>query len=146
MVHRKALLAPVAGGSLIAVLLAGACGKPTAAPEPVELPTITTGSTTPPASVPAVASISVRAVATTPPPTAEATTEPPPPPPPVEVQPVPPPAPPAPPPTTTEPAFDEVAIEGFPCDERGATAVDPAGRALTCEPGRRDRLRWTRVR
>ncbi|MBY8848078.1 hypothetical protein K7G98_05175 [Saccharothrix sp. MB29] len=42
--------------------------------------------------------------------------------------------------------FDEVAIEGFPCEERGATAVDPAGRALVCEPGRRQRLRWERAR
>ncbi|MDU0291849.1 hypothetical protein [Saccharothrix longispora] len=146
MVHRKAPVAVVGGSCLLALLLTGACGKPTAVPEPVEVPTVATSSPTAPPSVPAVASISVRPVTTTPPPpTVRATTEAPPPPP-VDVPPPPAPEPTAVAPTTTEPGFDEVAIEGFPCEERGATAVDPAGRALVCEPGRRQRLRWERAR
>ncbi|WP_461123478.1 hypothetical protein [Saccharothrix stipae] len=137
-------MAPVAaGGGLLVLLLTGACAKPSASPEPVVLPTIS--STAPVTSIPAVANISVRPAATTPPPpppTVAETTEPPPPPPPppVQVQPQP-----TVKPTTTPPRFDEVAIEGFPCDEEGATAVDPAGRKLVCEKTRRGRLVWNRA-
>lgn len=138
-------MAPVAaGGGLFLLLLTGACAKPSAGPEPVVLPTIS--SSAPVTSIPAVAEISVRPVATTPPPTTvAATTEPPPPPPPpppVQVQP---PPPPTVAPTTTPPRFDEVALEGFPCEEEGATAVDPTGRELVCEPTRRNRLTWKRA-
>ncbi|WP_148088904.1 hypothetical protein [Saccharothrix texasensis] len=146
MVHPKAFVAPVAAsGGLLLLLLTGACARPSASPEPVVLPTVS--SSAPVTSIPAVANISVRPAVTTttppppPPPTVDATTEPPPPPP-VDVQP--------PPrqttePTTTPPRFDQVALEGFPCDEEGATAVDPAGRRLVCEPTRRGRLVWDRV-
>ncbi|XVS64250.1 hypothetical protein ACQPYE_39420 [Actinosynnema sp. CA-299493] len=145
MVHPKAFVAPVAAsGGLLLLLLTGACAKPSASPEPVVLPTVS--SSAPVTSVPAVANISVLPAATTttpppPPPTVAATTEPPPPPP-AEVQP--------PPrqtaePTTTPPRFDQVALEGFPCDEEGATAVDPTGRALVCEKTRRGRLAWDRA-
>ncbi|ROP39556.1 hypothetical protein EDD40_4945 [Saccharothrix texasensis] len=139
-------MAPVAAsGGLLLLLLTGACARPSASPEPVVLPTVS--SSAPVTSIPAVANISVRPAVTTttppppPPPTVDATTEPPPPPP-VDVQP--------PPrqttePTTTPPRFDQVALEGFPCDEEGATAVDPAGRRLVCEPTRRGRLVWDRV-
>jgi hypothetical protein len=138
-------VAPVAAsGGLLALLLTGACAKPSASPEPVPLPTVT--SSAPVTSIPAVANISVRPAATTttppPPPTVAGTTEPPPPPPPVQVQPEP--QPPA-ETTTTPPRYDEVALEGFPCDEKGATAVDPAGRKLVCEPTRRGRLIWSRA-
>ncbi|QQQ76245.1 hypothetical protein IOD16_35365 [Saccharothrix sp. 6-C] len=145
MVHPKAFVAPVAAsGGLLLLLLTGACARPSASPEPVVLPTVS--SSAPVTSIPAVANISVRPAVTTttpppPPPTVDETTEPPPPPP-VDVQP--------PPrqttePTTTPPRFDQVALEGFPCDEEGATAVDPAGRRLVCEPTRRGRLVWDRV-
>ncbi|MER5261228.1 hypothetical protein ABTZ99_03955 [Actinosynnema sp. NPDC002837] len=145
MVHPKAFVAPVAAsGGLLLLLLTGACAKPSASPEPVLLPTAS--SSAPVTSIPAVANISVRPAATTttpppppPPPTVAATTAPPPP---VQVQP---PARPTAEPTTTPPRFDQVALEGFPCDEEGATAVDPAGRALVCEPNRRGRLVWDRV-
>ncbi|MEV8441527.1 hypothetical protein AB0425_29450 [Actinosynnema sp. NPDC051121] len=146
MVHRKAFVAPVAAsGGLLALLLTGACAKPSASPEPVLLPTVS--SSAPVTSIPAVANISVRPAATTttpppPPPTVADTTEPPPAAPPVQVQPEP--QPPA-EPTKTPPRFDEVALEGFPCDEQGATAVDPAGRKLVCEPTRRGRLVWERT-
>ncbi|MFD1148246.1 hypothetical protein [Saccharothrix hoggarensis] len=147
MVHPKASVAPVAAsGGLLVLLLVGACGKPAASPEPVVLPTISSSSA-PVTSIPAVAQISVRPVTTTttPEPTTVAgTTEPPPPPPPpVQVQPQP-----APPPavtTTTPPKFDQVAIEGFPCTEEGATAIDPTGRDLVCERTRRNRLAWERA-
>ncbi|NUS63259.1 MAG: hypothetical protein HOQ46_06365 [Saccharothrix sp.] len=139
-------MAPVAAsGGLLALLLTGACAKPSASPEPVLLPTVS--SSAPVTSIPAVANISVRPAATTttpppPPPTVADTTEPPPAAPPVQVQPEP--QPPA-EPTKTPPRFDEVALEGFPCDEQGATAVDPAGRKLVCEPTRRGRLVWERT-
>ena len=139
-------MAPVAAsGGLLLLLLTGACAKPSASPEPVVLPTIS--SSAPVTSIPAVANISVQPATTTttppPPPTTVAgTTEPPPPPPPpVQVQPQPQP----PVQTTTPPRFDEVAIEGFPCEEKGATAVDPAGRKLVCEQTRRGRLVWDRA-
>jgi outer membrane biosynthesis protein TonB len=145
VVHPKAFVAPVAAsGGLLLLLLTGACAKPSASPEPVLLPTAS--SSAPVTSIPAVANISVRPAATTttppppPPPTVAATTEPPPPP--VQVQP---PARPTAEPTTTPPRFDQVALEGFPCEEKGATAVDPAGRELVCEPNRRGRLVWDRV-
>ncbi|TQM82176.1 hypothetical protein FHX81_4573 [Saccharothrix saharensis] len=129
---------------MLLLLLTGACAKPSASPEPVVLPT--TSSSAPVTSIPAVAEISVRPTTTTttppPPPTVAGTTEPPPPPPPPQVQPQP--APPA-ESTTTPPRFDEVALEGFPCEEEGATAVDPAGRDLVCEKTRRGRLVWDRV-
>ncbi|WP_146173851.1 hypothetical protein [Saccharothrix carnea] len=145
MVHRKAFVAPVAAsGGLLLLLLTGACAKPSASPEPVVLPTIS--SSAPVTSIPAVANISVQpgTTTTTPPPptTVAATTEPPPPPPPVQVQPQP--EPPA-EPTTTPPRFDQVALEGFPCDEEGATAVDPTGRDLVCERTRRGRLVWDKA-
>lgn len=144
MVHRKAFAAPVAAsGGLFLLLFTGACAKPSASPEPVVLPTMS--SSAPVTSIPAVANISVRPAATTttppPPPTVAATTEPSPPPP-VQVQP--PPKPTA-EPTTTPPRFDQVALEGFPCDEEGATAVDPAGRDLVCERTRRGRLVWDKA-
>jgi hypothetical protein len=138
-------VAPVAAsGGLLALLLTGACAKPSASPEPVLLPTVS--SSAPVTSIPAVANISVRpaATTTTPPPTVAGTTEPPPPPPPPPVQVQPEPQPPA-RPTTTPPRYDEVALEGFPCDEEGATAIDPAGRKLVCEPTRRGRLAWDRA-
>ncbi len=138
-------MAPVAAsGGLLALLLAGACGKPSATPEPVVIPT-TSSSSAPVTSIPAVANISVRPAATTPPPTTvTTTTEPPPPPPPVQVQPLPQPKPTV-KPTTEPPEWDEVALEGFPCEEQGDTAIDPAGRPLVCEPTRRGRLAWNRV-
>ncbi|MFC6091394.1 hypothetical protein [Saccharothrix lopnurensis] len=144
MVHRKALTAPAAATGALALLLTGACGKPTAAPEPVVVPT--TASSAPATSVPAVASISVRPRVTTPPTTVAATTEPPPPPPPAPapIQPAPPPEPTT-VPTTAPPELDEVAFEGFPCDERGAAAVDPTGKPLVCQHGRRGWLRWERA-
>jgi hypothetical protein len=137
-------VAPVAAsGGLLVMLLAGACARPTAAPEPVVVPTIS--SSAPVTSIPAVASISVRAAETTtlPPTVAETTEPPPPPPPPAQVQP---PVQPEPTvqPTRTEPEWDEVALEGFPCAEEDAQAIDPAGRQLTCEPTRRGRLIWQR--
>ena len=139
-------MAPVAAsGGLLLLLLTGACAKPSASPEPVVLPTISS-SVAPVTSIPAVANISVQPPTTTttppPPPTVAATTEPPPPPPPVQVQP---PAEPTTKPTTPPPAFDEVALEGFPCEEEGAQAVDPAGRDLVCERTRRGRLIWDRT-
>ncbi|ONI82332.1 hypothetical protein ALI22I_40170 [Saccharothrix sp. ALI-22-I] len=135
-------MAPVAAsGGLFLLLLVGACGKPSASPEPVVLPT--TSSSAPVTSIPAVANISVRPVATTPPPppppVAE-TTEPPPPPP-VQAQPLPAPKPTFEPPPP-QPRWDEVALEGFPCDQEGDTAVDPTGRELVCTPTRRGRLAW----
>ncbi|MFC5056932.1 hypothetical protein [Saccharothrix xinjiangensis] len=148
MVHRRALTAPAAATGALALLLTGACGKPTAAPEPVVVPT-TTSSSAPVTSVPAVADISVPPTTTTPTTTVAATTEPPPPPPPpppaAPVQPEPRPEPTT-APTTEPPGLDEVAFEGFPCEERGATAVDPTGRALVCDQGRRGWLRWERAR
>ncbi|MFI9006949.1 hypothetical protein ACIGNX_06935 [Actinosynnema sp. NPDC053489] len=146
MVPRKAFAAPVAAsGGLLLLLLSSACAKPSASPEPVVLPTIS--SSAPVTSVPAVANISVQPAPTTtttppPPPTVADTTEPPPPAPP-------PAAPPQPQPpvetTTTPPRFDEVALEGFPCEQQGAKAVDPAGRDLVCERTRRGRLVWDRA-
>lgn len=129
-------------GGLLALLLTGACAKPSPNPEPVLLPTVS--STAPVTSIPAVANITVRPAPTTPPPppTVAETTEPPPPPP-VQVPPEPEPRPTT-VPTTTPPRFDEVALEGFPCEEQGATAVDPAGRKLVCTPTRRGRLVWGR--
>ncbi|WP_367134255.1 hypothetical protein [Saccharothrix sp. HUAS TT1] len=145
MVHRKAFAVPVAAsGGLFLLLLTGACAKPSASPEPVVLPT--TSSSAPVTSIPAVANIFVQPVATTPPPpppTVAATTEPPPPPPPPPAQVEPEPEPTA-APTTTPPRFDEVALEGFPCQEEGARAIDPAGRDLVCTPTRRGRLTWKR--
>ncbi|MCE6995701.1 hypothetical protein LZG04_12940 [Saccharothrix sp. S26] len=146
MVHRKAFVAPVAAsGGLLALLLTGACAKPSASPEPVLLPTVS--SSAPVTSIPAVANISVLPAATTttppPPPTVADTTEPPPPPPPPPAPVQPQPQPPV--QTTTPPRFDEVALEGFPCETEGATAVDPAGRALVCEKTRRGRLVWDRA-
>jgi type IV secretory pathway VirB10-like protein len=147
VVHRKAFAAPVAvSGGLLLLLLTGACAKPSASPEPVVLPTVS--SSVPVTSIPVIANISVLPAATTttppppPPTTVAATTEPPPPPPPAQVEP--PPRPTA-EPTTTPPRFDQVALEGFPCDEEGATAVDPAGRPLLCEKTRRGRLAWDRA-
>lgn len=125
----------------LAVLLGACGGKPQAAPTPVSIPSISTSRT--PASLPAIASISVRPTTTTVAPV-EVTTEPPPPPPPpaeeppVQTQPAPPPVEP------TEPDELEVALHGFPCHDEGATAVDPAGRPLVCEKGRRGRLSWGR--
>ncbi|WP_447004777.1 hypothetical protein ACRAKI_35235 [Saccharothrix isguenensis] len=147
MVHRKAFVAPVAvSGGLLLLLLTGACGKPSANPEPVVIPTTSSSASATPTSIPAVADISVRPTTTTTalPPTVDATTEPPPPPPPPPVQVQPPPEPPAEPPTTTRPRYDEVALQGFPCDEQGAKAVDPAGRELVCKQTRRGRLVWDR--
>ncbi|QFZ23732.1 hypothetical protein [Saccharothrix syringae] len=145
MVHRKALSVPAAATGLAALLLTGACGKPSAAPEPVVVPTIS--SSAPVTSVPAVANISVQPRPTTPTTEVVTTTEPPPPPPPpAPVQPAPPPPQPTEVTTTEPPRIDQVAFEGFPCDERGDQAVDPAGRRLVCEPGgRRERLRWVRT-
>lgn len=140
-------MAPVAAsGGLALLLLTGACGKPSANPEPVVLPTISSSASATPTSIPAVAHISVQPTTTTPRPTVAATTEPPPPPPPpppVQVQPVPEPT--TRPPTTEPPEYDEVAVEGFPCDEQGARAVDPAGRKLVCKQTRRGWLIWDRV-
>jgi hypothetical protein len=129
-------------GGLLALLLVGACGRPDASPTPdVTLPT--SPSSAAPTSVPAVASISVRPVATTPPPTVKQTTAPPPAaPPPVQVQPVP-----EVPRTTSAPPtnpFEEFALEGFPCEAEGEAATDPAGRPLVCEKTRRGKLRWAR--
>jgi hypothetical protein len=148
VVHRKAFAAPVAAsGGLLLLLLTGACGKPSANPEPVVIPTISSSASATPTSIPAVANISVRPMTTTTlPPTVAATTEPPPPPPPpppVQVEPVPEPT--VAPPTTTTPRYDEVALEGFPCDEQGAKAVDPAGRKLVCKQTRRGWLVWDRA-
>lgn len=139
-------MAPVAAsGGLLLLLLIGACGKPSANPEPVVIPTISSSASATPTSIPAVAHISVQPTTTTLAPTVAATTEPPPPPPPppVQVQPVPEPT--TQPPTTEAPEYDEVAVEGFPCDEQGARAVDPAGRKLVCKQTRRGWLIWDRV-
>ncbi|QTR01160.1 hypothetical protein J7S33_16815, partial [Saccharothrix algeriensis] len=99
-----------------------------------------------PRSVPAVVSISVRPTTTAPPPTAAVTTEEPPPPPPVEPPPTTRPTTTPPPTTTTAPTTErpDVALRGFPCEQEGATAVDPAGRPLVCEQNRRGRLHWDR--
>ncbi|MBW4715678.1 hypothetical protein [Saccharothrix obliqua] len=147
MTARTALAAGLATG-----LLLSGCGKPDAAPVP--LPSITTSNV--PTSVPTVASISVRTTTTTPTPTARAAVttvveeEPPPPPPPTPT-PTPPPEPtaqpttPSPEPTTGAAEPPPVAVPGFPCEEEGATAVDPAGRPLRCAENRWGRLLWDRA-
>ena len=137
----------VALGSLVALLLAAGCGTPDAAPKPSpSIPTISAVTTSAQVSstpVPTNNAITVRPTAD---PTTEeetpveVTSEAPPPAPPPEPEP---PAPP-PPPTeeTTDPADPPFVLQGTPCPQVGAIAVNRRLKPMVCTAADGDKPRW----
>jgi len=137
----------VALGSLVALLVAAACGTPDAAPKPSpSIPTISAVTTSAQVSstpVPSNDAITVRPPAdpTTEEAPVEVTTEAPAPVPPPQPEQPEPPAPP-PPAETTDPVEGPFVLQGTPCPQVGAIAVNRRLKPMVCTAADGDEPRW----